>query len=100
MSKLCPQCQQPLNPIERWGVHLEVCQQCQGVWLQSGELEQIIGFVRASAANAEPEGVAPNSMRPQRDHDNDDDRRIEYDKNGNPHRKRRFEIGEIFDIFG
>ena len=52
--KLCPLCQQPLSEVERWGVRLDVCQRCQGVWLDQGELEQIVGFVRASMTSGSP----------------------------------------------
>jgi hypothetical protein len=41
--QLCPSCQQPLNEAERWGIRLNVCPRCQGVWLDQGKLEQIIG---------------------------------------------------------
>ncbi len=104
MPKHCPQCQQPLNEIERWGVRLDVCQRCQGVWLEAGELEQIIGFIRASLANTNPQSMLPNNMGHHHDHDDDEhehaDRHIEYDQYGKPRRKRRFEISDIFDIFG
>ncbi len=107
MAKLCPVCQQPLNEIEKWGVRLDVCQRCQGVWLDQGELEQIVGYIRASLAT----GRLPNDPRQRDQHDHEhhddydhahphghDDEQYEYDSRGR--RKRRFELGDLFDIFG
>ncbi len=99
MSKMCPQCQQPLHQVERWGVQLDVCKNCQGVWLEAGELEQIVGFVRASLAQGDATMPVPHSKR-HHDDDDDDEHRVEYDQNGGPRRKRRFEFGDLFDIFG
>jgi Zn-finger nucleic acid-binding protein len=113
--KLCPVCQQPLVEVGRWGLGLDVCQRCQGVWLDQGELEQIVGFVRASIA---PE---PSYPYPRDDHHHDDDHHGEHhdrdrgprheddDRHGNGHfeedehgrrRRRRFEVGNLLDIFG
>ncbi len=108
MVKLCPICQQPLSELERWGVQIDVCQRCQGVWLDRGELEQIVGFIRASVAagaagNNEP--IPPAQQRYRQEHDHEDDRDDDhYDHRGGydqqKRRKRGFEIGDLFDIFG
>ncbi len=107
MAKLCPVCQQPLDETEKWGVRLDVCQRCRGVWLDQGELEQIIGYIRASLGTSAPDygNAAMNDPRRRYDHDHDhdhdqhhDDEHDEYDQRGR--RKRRFELGDLFDIFG
>ncbi len=108
MAKTCPVCQQPLVEMERWGVRLDLCQRCQGVWLDQGELEQIVGYVRASVASGYPP-PNPDPRRPYpRDHyehdDDHDHERGEYDEHDayNERKRRRggFEIGDLFDIFG
>ncbi|GAB3482487.1 TFIIB-type zinc ribbon-containing protein [Nocardiopsis coralliicola] len=38
----CPKCQGFLQTVQRQGIHLEQCQGCQGIFLDRGELEQII----------------------------------------------------------
>ncbi len=39
---MCPACDSNLKPAEREGVEVDYCPQCHGVWLDQGELEQII----------------------------------------------------------
>jgi Zn-finger nucleic acid-binding protein len=38
----CPVCGDRLRPVEKYGVEVEVCPGCKGVWLDRGELETII----------------------------------------------------------
>ena len=38
----CPSCQSNMVEIERNGVLLDVCSKCSGVWLDAGELDEII----------------------------------------------------------
>lgn len=40
---LCPLCKQPLKTAERYGIEIDYCVQCRGVWLDRGELDKIIG---------------------------------------------------------
>ena len=37
----CPKCGQQLAEIDYKGVKLDRCMNCQGVWLDAGELEQV-----------------------------------------------------------
>ncbi|MEN8140204.1 MAG: zf-TFIIB domain-containing protein [Thermodesulfobacteriota bacterium] len=42
-SCLCPKCQDtPLQPARRNGVEIDYCPQCNGIWLDNGELNRII----------------------------------------------------------
>ncbi|MUL41661.1 transcriptional regulator [Streptomonospora sp. PA3] len=50
---ICPKCQSPMQTFDRMGIHLEQCQSCRGIFLDRGELEQII------AAEQRHYGVAP-----------------------------------------
>ena len=38
----CPICWETLQSINREGVLIDACPQCQGVWLDRGELDRII----------------------------------------------------------
>src|SRR5688500_61720 len=35
----CPVCANPLRPVDRQGIEIDVCPQCRGVWLDRGELD-------------------------------------------------------------
>lgn len=43
MARLCPACQTKLTRAERNGLEIEICPDCQGIWLTEGKLEQITG---------------------------------------------------------
>jgi uncharacterized protein len=38
----CPRCNINLNTTSTYGVEIEYCPECRGVWLDRGELEKII----------------------------------------------------------
>ena len=103
----CPVCDTTLRAIERYGVELDICPGCKGVWLDRGELEKIIeleaagGPAQAPAARDEREAPRREESR-RRDDDDDDNRRApQYDQHGRPIRKKRGSwFGEIFEMFG
>ena len=37
----CPLCESPMKEIERYGVDVDMCPECKGVWLDRGEIEKI-----------------------------------------------------------
>jgi hypothetical protein len=39
----CPKCQAPMRTHTRNGVTIEQCTKCHGIFLDRGELEQLIG---------------------------------------------------------
>lgn len=39
---LCPLCARGMKPVEREGVEIDYCPQCGGIWLDQGELNQLI----------------------------------------------------------
>ncbi len=42
----CPVCGTPMREIERFGVMIDICPSCKGVWLDRGELDKIIQYAR------------------------------------------------------
>jgi Zn-finger nucleic acid-binding protein len=55
----CPKCDATLNTLERHGVVIEECPGCQGVFLDRGELEQLID------AESDYLATLPNGVNPQ-----------------------------------
>jgi Zn-finger nucleic acid-binding protein len=39
----CPVCKEPLVALEHASVEIDYCMKCQGVWLDSGEIELLMG---------------------------------------------------------
>ncbi len=40
---ICPKCQNVMATVDRNGIHIEQCQGCRGIFLDRGELEQMVG---------------------------------------------------------
>ncbi len=45
---ICPNCQTGMKEIERDSVHIDMCPQCRGVWLDRGELEKLLSNLRSA----------------------------------------------------
>jgi uncharacterized protein len=41
----CPRCQQPMFIALKGDIEIDHCPNCQGIWLDKGELEKIIGAI-------------------------------------------------------
>lgn len=50
-QKLCPSCHLPLYEVEYGdsGIKIDVCNLCQGVWLDRGEFKKIISYLKEKA---------------------------------------------------
>jgi uncharacterized protein len=42
----CPNDNAGMQEVNRNGVLIDVCPQCRGVWLDRGELEKLLGYMR------------------------------------------------------
>ncbi|WP_312868971.1 TFIIB-type zinc ribbon-containing protein [Amycolatopsis pithecellobii] len=51
---ICPKCQNVLRTVDKNGVHIEQCNGCRGIFLDHGELEQIIGAENAYYGSPPP----------------------------------------------
>src|SRR5436190_24359376 len=64
---ICPNCQNLLHTVQRRGVHLEQCESCRGIFLDHGELEQIVNaenaYYAAPADQYQPPPGAPVQPR-------------------------------------
>ncbi|RDI95771.1 hypothetical protein DV704_05730 [Meiothermus sp. QL-1] len=89
---VCPNCQNGMNEVVRSGVHIDVCPKCRGVWLDGGELEKLLGQVRAYEAEYE-RALEDHHRRAHRNpYDTDDD---EYYRR----HKKRSRLSRLFDLF-
>ncbi|MEZ5233705.1 MAG: zf-TFIIB domain-containing protein [Acidimicrobiales bacterium] len=44
---MCPKCQAVMRTVNRDGMHIEQCTSCRGIFLDAGELEQMIAAEQA-----------------------------------------------------
>ncbi len=58
----CPKCGAEMQSYERNGVQIEQCERCRGIFLDRGELEQLIGAESRAANSAEPGAGQPRGF--------------------------------------
>lgn len=97
----CPRCDgQVLAETVREGIHVDVCPQCRGIWLDRGELERMQSMVVDQQAAAYARGAVVG-RRDDDDDDDDDHRRRERGGDAGsrpPERKRGWRgLLELFD---
>ncbi|WP_199430952.1 TFIIB-type zinc ribbon-containing protein [Qaidamihabitans albus] len=56
---ICPKCQNLLKTVDKSGIHIEQCEGCRGIFLDRGELEQIVNAENAYYAQAAPAAPPP-----------------------------------------
>lgn len=105
---ICPKCKGNMSTYERNGIHVDQCDDCRGLFLDRGELEQLI------AADSNWQAQAANQRQPERDDRRDDrrddDRRDDgnriqgflnpgssRDNNYNHKKRKRSFLEEMFD---
>lgn len=90
----CPVCNQiALVMSERQGIEIDYCPQCRGVWLDRGELDNIIERANSNAPSSQQ--PRNNQKADERPHDFDHDSSHHGDYKG---RKKRGFLGELFDF--
>jgi uncharacterized protein len=68
----CPNDNTGMQEVNRNGVLIDVCPQCRGVWLDRGELEKLLSYIRE-----DEQGYRADERRD--DYQRDDHRRKDYD---------------------
>jgi uncharacterized protein len=98
----CPNCGGELVELERSGVHIDACRQCRGVFLDRGELDQILKREREVVAGADDEEfIREVTGGPKRERYGFDprqaDRLFEDYRSHRKHKKRKSFLDELFD---
>jgi len=88
----CPVCQEiDLMMSERYGIEIDYCPKCRGVWLDRGELDKII-------ERAIPAMPSPNTRNEREDkHYSKHEHHYEKHHHGHYKKKESF-LGELFDF--
>jgi len=94
--KDCPICHQPLRETPRYGVIIDVCPSCRGVWLDRGELDKVVALAREFHSDDDfEERRSGHEEKPYREHY---DREHYDDYHGYRHKKKKKH--GIFEVFG
>ncbi len=94
----------PMRQINRFGIEIDICPTSGGIWLDKGELEKLLNFIKESAEEdvrnfAQPR--ASNSLRDDDDHDRSryQQQRYSDDDYRKGHYKKKSGMSKIMDIF-
>jgi Zn-finger nucleic acid-binding protein len=98
--KDCPVCQRPLQEIPRYGVLIDICSFCRGVWLDHGELDKVISLARDFQAEYPQTQGQPPVENYEKDYYKKDYGHNEH--HGYPHKKKKKHtlsdvLGGLFD---
>lgn len=100
----CPVCRVELLMTERYGVEIDYCPQCRGIWLDRGELDKIVARAEQYPAEAPVDAPEPFASRVPPSGHHGGDRHDSHDSHDSrrhygakPHRKRSL-LAELFDF--
>ena len=78
---ICPKCRGEMRTYERNGVLVDQCEECRGIFLDRGELEQLLDAERGHERRDEHD----HERRDEHDHEHDH----EYERKGRGSRRTR-----------
>ncbi|HEY0828266.1 MAG TPA: zf-TFIIB domain-containing protein [Bacilli bacterium] len=96
----CPVCQDVrMREVDKNGVHIDVCPDCKGVWLDRGELEKLTQSVREVRKEYD-DFYEEREKYESRDRTGDRDREKRYgdSQHSGPHYPKKKKT--VFDAFG
>jgi uncharacterized protein len=64
---ICPKCSATMKTYDRLGIHVEQCEKCRGIFLDHGELDQILAAEQTPDAPPPLPGYPPAGARPPAD---------------------------------
>jgi uncharacterized protein len=91
----CPVCRVPLAMSDRQGIEIDYCPQCRGVWLDRGELDNIVE--RSAPQAAQPPRPAPGYAQHGGQAHAGYGHGSNYGHGGKPHKRRKSFFEELFD---
>lgn len=108
----CPVCGERLRTAEKYGVEIDICPGCQGIWLDRGKLEAIVG--QAATRPGDPAQIAgetpplPTQALPYRErhhgehngHDDEHGEHHDQDRRYGQHRRRGSWLGDLLGGLG
>jgi len=87
----CPLCDERMREVERYGVTIDICPSCKGVWLDLGELEKVASM--EERGDFDRDGDRQDRRYGDRDSDEDYPR-------GQRRRRRGSFLGDLMEGFG
>lgn len=100
--KGCPVCQRPLQEIPRYGILIDICPSCRGVWLDHGELDKVISLARDFQTEYLQAPGQPHVQNYEKEYYKEKDYYKKdyghHEHHGYPHKKKKKHT--LLDVFG
>lgn len=105
----CPICDVSMKEVERRGVVIDICPDCKGIWLDRGELENLLDVVGQGTPESGYQEIRNTGWHSREDDHYRHEHEHRHDHHHSDHkhdwslhkrRKRGGLLNEIFDIFG
>jgi len=95
----CPRCDLDMLEVVRFGITLDNCPSCGGVWLDKGELGEIIRATESRGPSIDDE-LGPRGRDRREHYDKHHEReRYDHDDHDDHHDKHRYKKKSFFDFF-
>ncbi|WP_438348031.1 zf-TFIIB domain-containing protein [Paenibacillus sp. FA6] len=95
----CPICHDVrMREVDKNGVHIDVCPDCKGVWLDRGELDKLMSGVR-EVRQEYNEWHREDDNERYEDHRRDDNRNSSDDRNYKHKKKKNSVLDMLSDLF-
>jgi Zn-finger nucleic acid-binding protein len=98
----CPKCSTEMTPVAKHGVTIDACVSCGGIWLDKGELGELMARINQASSSVdqellrvEPPRIDFRGARFDEGRSHRGDHHDNYDHHDSKHRKRS--IWDIFD---
>ena len=91
---ICPKCRGEMRTYERNGILIDQCEECRGIFLDRGELEQLLEAERGYEREEHRHGD-----RHEHDADDDRDHRHDADEHKRGRGSRRASAGQFLSDF-
>lgn len=92
----------PMTQIKRFGIELDVCPTSGGIWLDKGELEKLINFIKESAEEDSRHFASTKQGRVDYDDDyyeREPKRKYSDDDYRKGHYKKKSGMSKVMDLF-
>jgi hypothetical protein len=86
----------PMRQVKRYGIEIDVCPTSGGIWMDKGELEKLMAFLREEAINEQ--NNTPPAHSAQRHNNYRDDDEDGYGRNQENYGKKS-KMSRVMDIF-
>ena len=96
---ICPKCNNEMTQVVKYGVPIDSCVSCNGVWLDKGELGELMARIIQTSSTLDRELSRVQPLRPDHDRSYDQESYRHHDDHDHHHDGYKHKKRSIWDIF-